>query len=218
MTWVLVFLLAATAFALLILLLGKPRSGYAAIGAALLLGLAGYAAQSHSSLPGSPTAAREKVAGDPAIVAARQKLADAPPGSDKWLVIADALARNGQFADAATVLRGSVKSNPQNSDAWLAMANALVSHADQRLSPAAILAFRRAEETSPGNPGPSFFFGLALAQSGRLAEARATWARLLAKTPEGAPWRADLVLRLQQLDAFIAEQAAGQGAGQGPAR
>lgn len=210
MTWVSVILLALAAFALLVLLLGKSHSGHTAIGAALLVGLAGYAAQSHPSLPGSPTAAREKVVGDPAVVAARQKLANAPPGSDKWLVIADALARNGQYADAATVLRGSVKSNPQNSDAWLAMANALVSHADQTLTPAAILAFRHAEEAAPGNPGPSFFFGLALAQSGRLKEARETWAALLAKTPPDAPWRTDLVQRLRQLDAFIAERAGSQ--------
>lgn len=210
MTWVLVVLLALAAFLATSWLLKKPRSGREAIGAALLLGMAGYAAQSHSSLPGSPTAARETVSGNPEAVAARQKLATNPPGSDKWLVIADGMARHGQFADAATVLRGSVQEDPKNGDAWLAMANALVSHADQRLTPAAILAFRRAEEAAPGNPGPPFFFGLALAQSGRLQDARTAWARLLARSPANAPWRTDLVLRLQQLDQFIADQAARQ--------
>jgi cytochrome c-type biogenesis protein CcmH len=208
MTWVLVLLLAIGAFLVVTWLLKKPRSGRAAVGAALLAGIAGYAAQSHSSLPGSPTASREKVSGNPAAVDARQKLASNPPGTDKWLVIADALARNGQYADAATVLRGATEKNPGNGDAWLAMANALVSHADGRLSPAAILAFRRAQDAAPGNPGPPFFFGLALAQAGRLQEARAIWADLLARSPQGAPWRADLLLRLQELDAFMARQAA----------
>lgn len=207
MTWVLVIALALAALFLLNWLLTKPRSGRAAIGAALLLGLAGYAAQSHPALPGSPTTAREKVGGSSAEVAARQKLANAPLGTDKWLVIADAMARNGQYADAATVLRGSVQKDPKNADAWLAMANALVSHSEQHLSPAAILAFRRAEAAAPANPGPPFFLGMALAQSGRLQEARTTWADLLARTPADAPWRADLMLRLQELDAFIAEQA-----------
>ena len=210
MTWILVALLALAAFLAMSWLLKKPRSGREAIGAALLLGMAGYAAQSHSSLPGSPTAAHETVSGNPEAVAARQKLAANPPGADKWLVIADGMARHGQFADAATVLRGSVQEDPKNGDAWLAMANALVSHADQRLTPAAILAFRRAEDAAPGNPGPPFFFGLALAQSGRLQEARTTWAGLLARSPANAPWRTDLVLRLQQLDQFIAQQAARQ--------
>ena len=208
MTWVLVLLLAIGAFLVVTWLLKKPRSGRAAVGAALLAGIAGYAAQSHPSLPGSPTASRERVSGNPAAVAARQKLASNPPGTDKWLVIADALARNGQYADAATVLRGATEKNPGNGDAWLAMANALVSHADGRLSPAAILAFRRAQDAAPGNPGPPFFFGLALAQAGRLQEARAIWADLLARSPQGAPWRADLLLRLQELDAFMARQAA----------
>ena len=213
MTWILIAVLALAAFVAANALLKKPRSGREAIGAALLLGIAGYAAQSHPSLPGSPTAARETVSGDPEAVAARQKLASSPPGADKWLVIADGMARHGQYADAATVLRGSVEKNPRNGDAWLAMANALVSHADGRLSPAAILAFRRAEEASPGNPGPPFFFGLALAQSGRLEDARAAWAALLARTPANAPWRSDLMLRLQQLDQFMAQQGAGQAQG-----
>lgn len=210
MTWVLVVLIALAAFLAMRWLSKTPRSGWEAMAAALFLGIAGYAAQSHPSLPGSPTAPRETVGGDTEGVAARQKLASGPAGADKWIVIADGLARHGQFADAATVLRGAVEKNPRNGDAWLAMANALVSHADQRLSPAAILAFRRAEQASPGNPGPPFFLGLALAQSGRLQEARATWAGLLARSPADAPWRADLSLRLQQLDAFIAEQAARQ--------
>lgn len=210
MTWVLVILIALAAFLVMCWLMKQPRSGREAIGAALLLGMAGYAAQSHPSLPGSPTAARETVSGNPEAVAARQKLAGNPPGGDKWLVIADGMARNGQFADAATVLRGSVAKDPKNADAWLAMANALVSHADQRLSPAAILAFRRAQDAAPGNPGPPFFFGLALAQSGRLQEARTMWAGLLARSPTDAPWRTDLVLRLQELDQFIAQQAARQ--------
>ncbi|MFT4027984.1 MAG: tetratricopeptide repeat protein [Novosphingobium sp.] len=208
MTWALVILLALAALLAMCWLLEKPRSGRTAIAAALLVGLAGYAAQSHPSLPGSPTAARETVKGDAAAVATRQSLSAAPPGSDKWIVIADAMARNGRYADAATVLRGSVKHDPNNAEAWLAMANALVSHADQRLSPAALLAFRRAEAAQPANPGPPFFLGLALAQSGRLEEGRTVWADLLARTPPDAPWRADLMLRLQELDAFIAEQAA----------
>lgn len=207
MTWVFVLLLALAAYFVVTWLLKAPRSGRAAIGAALMLGIAGYAAQSQPDLPGSPTEPRERMIADPEAIVARQKLSDAPPGSDKRLVIADALARNGQYASAATILRGAVEQDPENAEAWLALANALVSHADSRLSPAALLAFRRAEAAAPGNPAPSFFLGLALAQSGRLNEARTLWADLLARSPADAPWRGDLEARLQQLDQFIAEQA-----------
>lgn len=210
MTWVVVILLALVAFSATMLLRKRPGSGSEAILAALFLGLAGYAAQSHPSLPGSPTTPRDFSTGNSAGVAARQKLSEEPQGGgDKWLVIADAMARNGRFADAAMVLLGSVKNDPKNSAAWLAMANALVSHADGNLSPAAILAFRRAGEAAPADPGPPFFLGLALAQSGRAQEGRTVWADLLARTPADAPWRADLVSRLQEIDAFIAERSAG---------
>lgn len=211
MTWVLIGLLTLAAFAVTHRLVKPPRTGAAAIGAALLAGIAGYAAQSHPAMPGSPTAARETSSGDAEGIAARQKLSDAGPGGDKRMIIADAMARRGRYADAATLLRGVVASNPKDATGWLALANTLVSHADGRLSPAAIFAFRRAEEAQPENPGPPFFLGMALAQSGRLKEARTVWVDLLARSPADAPWRGDLTARIQELDAFVAQQASGQG-------
>jgi cytochrome c-type biogenesis protein CcmH len=210
MTWVLVMVLAAAAFAAMVLVLKAPRSGWEAIGAALLVGIAGYAAQAHPGLAGSPTAPRESAnrEGAAAVEARRQLSPDARPGA-KRMVIADAMARHGDFAAAAEVLRGAVAENPGDGDAWLALANALVSHADNRLSPAALYAFGKAEAAAPGSPGPPYFLGLALARSGQLAQARAVWADLLARSPADAPWRAQLAERLAQLDAFIAERSGG---------
>lgn len=214
MTWLLVALLTLVTFVVTHRLMKPPRLGAAAIGAALLAGIAGYAAQNHAALPGAPTAAREQVGGDAEGVAARQKISEQAPGGDKRMIVADAMARNGRYADAATMLRGVVASNPKDGTAWLALANSLVSHADGRLSPAAVFAFRRAEEAEPANPGPPFFLGMALAQSGRLKEARAVWIDLLGRSPADAPWRGDLVARLQELDAFVAQQGAGGTTGQ----
>lgn len=210
MTWILVAVLAAVAFAAMALALKAPRSGWAAIGAALLVGMAGYAAQANSDLAGSPTKPREEVSADgAAMVEARRRLAgESGPGS-QHMVIADAMARHGDFAAAAEVLRGAVSKNPGDSGAWLAMANALVSHADNRLSPAALFAFGRAEAAAPDSPAPPFFLGLALAQSGQVSQGRAVWAQLLARAPADAPWRAELTERLAQLDAFIAQRATG---------
>jgi cytochrome c-type biogenesis protein CcmH len=130
---------------------------------------------------------------------------------DNWVVTADAFARHGQYADAAGLLRGVVDSDPKDADAWLALANALVGHAEGTLSPAALYAYHHAAEAAPSHPGPPFFLGLAMAQSGRFAEARQLWADLLQRTPPDAPWRADLQDRLARLDALIARQAAMQG-------
>lgn len=211
MNWVLAFGLATAAFLAIAFVLKAPRPAWAAIAAALLLGIAGYALQASPGLRGAPKVAAQGVANQSeALVEARQVLAGRQGvGGSDWIVIGDALARHGQFADAASVYLGAVEKQPRNAEAWLALANALVAHADGLLTPAAFFSFRRAEEEAPGHPGPPFFLGLALAQSGRLAEARSLWAGLLEATPPDAPWRADLEERLGRLDAFIAAQEAG---------
>ena len=209
MTWLVIIVLAAVCFTALILVFRVPRTGWEAILAALLLGLAGYAAQGQPGYSGAPRAADETPAASPdVLVAMRQKLSGSDDQGDQWLMVADALSRHGQYADAANILRGTVDKNPANGQAWLALANALVSHGQGSLSPAALLAFRRAAAAAPAAPGPPFFLGLALARSGKLAAAHEEWAGLLARSPADASWRADLTQKLVQLDAFIARARA----------
>lgn len=210
MGWVLVGVLAALSFVALAWLFKAPRKGWEAIGAALMLGIAGYALQGSPAQPGAPKeTAPQSREGAAALVAARQELArDGGANPSSWVMISDALARNGQYSDAAGVVLGAVEKDPKNADAWLALGNYLMGHTEGVLSPAALYAYRRAAEADPLHPGPGFFMGLALAQNGRLAEGRAMWADLLARAPQDAPWRADLADRLKRLDAFIAVQDA----------
>ena len=216
MSWVWALLLAALALGLILLLLrwmGQSRAGWEAIGSALLLGIAGYGLQGSPGLSGAPKVPAETISGDPqALVSARKSLDGKPvaPGNE-WVVVADALARHGQYADAAGVLRGAVDKDPRDADAWLALANALVGNAEGQLSPAALYAYRSDAMAAPSHPGPPFFLGLAMAQSGRFVEARSLWADLLASSPPDAPWRADLQDRLARLDSLIARQNQVQG-------
>lgn len=214
MTWAIVAALALGTFAVLAFVLKVPRRGWEALGSALLLGIAGFALQARPNQPGAPkAAATAQIRGGADLVAARRTLAadpSAPPAS--WITIADAFARNGQYSDAAGVLLGAVEKDPDNADAWLAMGNALIAHADGQVTPAALQAYSRAARADPAHPGPAFFLGLALAQNGRLEEARGLWAELLARSPAEAPWRKDLAERLARLDAFMAAQGeAGAG-------
>ncbi|MEQ1641553.1 MAG: tetratricopeptide repeat protein, partial [Novosphingobium sp.] len=121
----------------------------------------------------------------------------------------DAMTRNGQFGNAAGVVLGAIEQNPNNADAWLSLANNLVAHADGRLTPAALYAYRRAALADPQHPGSRFFLGLAFTSSGQLKEGRAQWVDLLASAPPDAPWKTDLTMRLERLDAFIAAQDRG---------
>jgi cytochrome c-type biogenesis protein CcmH len=214
MGWLLAIGLALAAFAAIAWLTGWRRAGWEAVGAALILGVAGYATQAHPGLAGAPKQAAESMAGDGSVLVAERSALSGKAGlpGNTYLLIADGYTRNGQFADAAGVLRIAVEKQPGNSEAWLALANVLVAHAEGTLSPAALHAYRRAAEAGPDQPGPPYFLGLALAQAGRFGEARAIWAGLLERGPKDAPWRADLAEKLARLDALIARQgAAGTG-------
>ena len=207
MTWVLIVLIAVAMFAALVWLLKLPRNGWEWTGAALLLGISGYALQGSPSQPGAPKPPVENPGtADAALIAQRQTMGSAFGSGQSWLIVADGLSRRGQFGAAAQVLRNAVHQNPRDADLWVALGNALVGHSSGFISPAAQFAFQRAATISPTHPGPPFFMGLALAQSGRLAEARAIWARLLEQAPKDASYRADLESRLARLDAMIGEQ------------
>lgn len=204
MMWVVVVLIAVLVFAALVFMLKLPRGGWELSGAALLLGISGYALQGHPSLAGAPKAPAENAkAADAATVAERQAMGNKFGSSQNWLILADALTRQGQYAAAADVLRSAVHKDPRNADVWVAMGNALVGHSDGVISPAAQFAFQRAADISPEHPGPPFFMGLALAQSGRLPEARALWTKLLARTPADAPYRDDLSARLARINQMM---------------
>jgi len=212
MTWVLVIGLVVGAFLIAVFVLRAPRVSWEAIGAALVLGIAGYALQGSPQLPAAPKAPQERVDKDPAaLVAERAKVTESGiPPTDRWIVIADALARNGQFADAAEMLRVAVEADPRNAEAWLALANSLVAHADGQLTPPALYAYRRATAAAPEHPGPPYFLGLAMAQAGRLEEARTLWQMLLERTPPDAPWHGELVQQLGRLNSIIdAKQSEG---------
>lgn len=211
MTWVLAIGLALLGFAVAVFAFKAPPATRAALGAALLLGLAGYAVQARPELAGAPKAPGQSPADEAAaMVEARRALAGQRQGTggNDWLVIGDALARHGQFAEAAGIYRGAIGKNPRDGDAWLALANVLVAHADGNLTPASLLAYRRAADATPQSPGAPLFLGMALAQSGRFQEARQVWGDLLRESPLDAPWRGELAQRLARLDALIKEQQA----------
>ena len=209
MTWGLIALITLVMFAILVRVLKLPRNGWEWTGAALLLGLSGYSLQGSPGQPGAPKPPVENPGtADAALLAQRQAMGSAFGSGQSWLIVADGLSRQGQYGSAASVLRSAVHQNPKDADLWVALGNALVGHGDGFISPAAQFAFQRAATISPSHPGPPFFMGLALAQSGRLAEARAIWAKLLDQAPKDANYRADLESRLARLDAMIGAQGA----------
>jgi len=155
--------------------------------AALLVGAAGYALDGHPGLPGSPRAATSSHAVIP-LAKAREAFFGQFAASSHWLMLSDSLARKGNTADAAGILRSAVREHPRDPALWVGLGNALVDHAGM-LTPSAELAYRRAAELAPGHPAAPFFFGLALARSGDREGAVAMWKQVLADAPADASWR-----------------------------
>lgn len=204
MSWIMAMILAVVAFIVAAVFLRAPRNGWTAIGAALVLGLAGYGLQASPGLPGAPKEAvsPDQRDGKLMVEARRRFFPDIGPGQ-RYLIVADAFARRGRYADAAGVLRGATMRDPKDAEAWLALANALVGHADGTLTPAALHAYAQARTAAPANAGPDFFMGAMMIRNGDLVEARELWASGLAKSPPDAPWRADLEQRIAALDALM---------------
>lgn len=200
MGWIIIIAMAAAIFGLLWKLGGVPRVSYELIGAALLLGMAGYAWQGHPGTPGSPLKSRQITADiDPSLVAQRKAMMGQFGTSAQWLDTADTYGRLGSTRAAVAVMQGGVEANPRNADLWVGMGNALVNHGGGMISPAAQMAFDRAAKLSPEHPAPPFFMGMALAQSGQFDRAAEMWGRLLMRAPADAPWREDLEMRLAML-------------------
>jgi len=163
---------------------GAPLTASAA---ALLLGGAGYALQGSPGLPGAPAQVNE--AGDvfPLTKARHAFFGEFTP-AESWLRMSEALARDGQSQDSVGILQNAVKRYPGDAQLWIGLGNALVDHA-RGMTPAAELAYRRAEQAAPGHPAAPFFYGLALARSGDRDGALTLWRNILAKAPADAEWR-----------------------------
>lgn len=207
MSFIPVILLAIAAFALGVLALRLPRGAWALFGAALLFGLAGYALQGSPGQAGAPAqgAGSAATAEGEAAVDARRALFDPTQPPSRFVTVADGFSRRGQFADAAGILRGAVERNSNDTEAWIALGNALTEHTGGQITPAALLAYGRAEALQPDHPAAPFFLGVALIRSGRLAEARGLWADMIARAPADAEWRPALEERLVRLDELIAQ-------------
>ena len=168
-------------------LLGVRGAALTASAAALLLGGAGYALQGRPGLPGAPAQGMEGRDVFPLTEARHAFFGEFTP-AESWLRMSEALARDGQSEDAVGVLENAVKRYPGDAQLWIGLGNALVDHA-HGISPAAELAYRRAEAVAPGHPAAPFFYGLALARSGDADGALKLWRGILAKAPQDASWR-----------------------------
>lgn len=200
MGWLLLILLALAAFAAIWRLGRLDRSGLQLLASALLLALAGYSWQGSPGLAGSPRGAAERPpAPETAFASLRRDMFGSFDTADRWLSIAEGRLRLGETREAAGTIRSAIRAHPRNAVLWTGYADALVLHGNGLLSPAADLAFRRAISLAPTHPGPRIFYGIALAQNGRLEEAELRWRQALALSPADSAWRPGLEQQIESV-------------------
>ena len=205
--WIIAIAMAILAGGAIVRLGRTPRGAWELVAAALLIGLAGYAWQGSPSQAGAPkrSAGQDKLF-DEDIAKLRKEMGERFSQAGQWLVLSDALNRQGKHTDAANVLRVGLRQYPEDANLWLGLGNALIVHGGGVLSPAAEYAFRQAMRLAPEHPAPAYFFGLALAQSGQPQQAEKIWRALLERAPADAEWRGELETNLGVL-----ERALGSG-------
>ncbi|WP_426956144.1 c-type cytochrome biogenesis protein CcmI [Muricoccus radiodurans] len=163
--------------------------------------LAVYLWNGFPGLPSATFAARQEAgARDEALLAMlRQRLASLPPGSPQfsqgWTLLAEAERNRGRPAAAAEAY-AQILSTGFDADVAGQRAQALI-EAGQAEAAAAWIA--EALPRAPDHVGLRFLAGLAEAEAGRPAGARAAWTALIASAPEGAPWRGMVERRMQAL-------------------
>ena len=190
-----------------LLLLGVRRQVWSLIGAALMLGGAGYALQGRPSLPASP--ARPDVAAEadsPELLDLRDRMLGRFSGDGAYVTAADAMARVGEPRAAVQAILGGINAFPDSVFLWTALGNVLAAHDGNQVSPPALFAFRQAARLSPRHPAPPFFLGQAYVRAGDYAKARPYWQRALILSPDGASYRRDIALRLAVLDRYLGLQ------------
>jgi tetratricopeptide (TPR) repeat protein len=209
MTGWLIFLGLALIVAAALCRFGRlPKGGIELVAAALLLGVAGYAWQGSPGLPGKPTPAPEAVkVPDSAFMHQGDKMQAQVGTEANVLTSAEGLQAQGLNLYAIAIIKTGLGKQPNSADLWVGLGNALVIHDGGMMSPAAQLAFQRAEKIAPDHPGPPFFMGLAYAQAGQFDRAEATWRALLDRSPADATWRPELEQRLIELERLKGQMA-----------
>ncbi|MCD2181009.1 c-type cytochrome biogenesis protein CcmI [Rhizobium sp. GN54] len=181
------------------------------------IGLCLYLLQGRPELPAQPLAARLAAPGNDLnilLAKAERHLAENPDDGAGWELLAPIYARNGRLEDAANAYSQAIRILGGSTERLDGHAETLIALADGVVTEDAREALEQSLALDAQNPRTRFYLALALEQEGKRAEARGAFEALAKDSPAEAPW---LPLVNRHI-ASLGGNAAGQGAGQDPAR
>ena len=133
----------------------------------------------------------------------RERAEDSGDDAQAWQELGFAYFQRGEFADAAAAYERAVKADDDEAVLWSALGEARVMASERDpMPPAALQAFRRSIKLDPRDPRARYFLAVQRDLEGDHDGAIADWLALLAETPPGAPWEADLVRTIEQVGAI----------------
>lgn len=171
-----------------------------AAAAAALIGAITYSQWQTGDQPAAPQVA--DASANPGDSLARlEAAARANPASvDAWQALGAAMFDMNRFADAAAAFEKAANLAPQTAVLWSALGEARVMASTRDpMPPAALDAFRKAAAIDPKDPRTRYFLAVKRDIDGDHAGAINDWFALLADTPAGAPWEADLRRTIEQV-------------------
>lgn len=181
---------------------GNSKAGLGILlGAAIVLaGAIGY--RSFNAGDNVPTASSE-VSDFSSIEELRESAEAAGEDAQPWQQLGFAHFQRGEFALAAQAYERAVEIDQEEAVLWSALGEARVM-ASQRdpMPPGALEAFNRASQIDPSDPRARYFLNVQKDLDGDHEGAITGWLALLAETPQGAPWEADLVRTIEQVGAI----------------
>lgn len=166
----------------------------------LLAGAIGYAIWRDSAPSAANPAASETTAPIDQLAALEARTKAEPNNAEAWVALGAARFDLGQFTDAATAYEKAVALSPESAGIWSALGEARVM-ASQRdpMPPAALEAFTKAAALDAKDPRARYFLAVKKDIAGDHKGAIDDWFALLADTPQGAPWEADLRRTIEQV-------------------
>jgi cytochrome c-type biogenesis protein CcmH len=158
--------------------------------AAVGLSLRGDGVDSGSSATSTTQASTGDV--NNSIAELEAKLKDNPNDAKGWQTLGWALMQTEKFAEAGQAYARATQIDPKKSEYWSALGEARVLAGPGDVSAEAKTAFEKSVALDPKDPRARYFIGVAQDIAGDHKSAIDGWLALLADTPSGAPWEADV--------------------------
>ncbi len=181
---------------------GMSRANRAILIAAFILLAAaiGYAVWRDSASPASDPATQGAAAPSDQLAELEARTKREPDSADAWTALGAARFDMSDFAGATMAYEKAVALSPESAGLWSALGEARVMQSDSDPMPQAALdAFNKAVALDARDPRARYFLAVKKDIGGDHKGAIEDWFALLADTPQGAPWEADLRRTIEQV-------------------